>query len=495
MRHKKTILLVEDEVLIAMSEKRSLEKYGYAVITVHSGENAIEAVENIPDIDLILMDINLGGGIDGTEAAEHILKSRDLPVVFLSSHIEPEIVERTEKITSYGYVVKNTGITVLDASMKMAFKLFDANMKWRQIEGALRASEVQYRRLFESAKDGILLLDVKTGMIVDVNPFLVNLLGYTYEQFLGKTIWDIGFLKDIIGNQEKFNELVKNEYVRYEHLPLETVSQHIVHVEFISNVYEVDDKHVIQCNIREITERKKAEDALREAIAAKDTFFNIIAHDLTNPTIVFQSGLEMLHAHLRDSGDQEALDISTELHKTSDHLSALLDHLLTWARLQSGRFPYHPAHTDLCYTASYAVNQTLQAAHQKQMSVISTIQEGMEVYADEDMVQVVLRNLITNAIKFTPEGGNISVDAREHGDSVEVSVSDNGVGMSDEKRQRVFRVGEKRISSPGTSNEKGTGLGLIVCREFVETHGGRIWVESEEGKGSTVRFTLPKAEH
>jgi len=254
--NKKTILLVEDEVLIAMSEKMSLEKYGYAVITAHSGENAIEAVENTPGIDLILMDINLGGGIDGTEAAEHILKSRNLPVVFLSSHTEPEIVERTEKITSYGYVVKNTGITVLDASMKMAFKLFDANVKWRQIEGSLRASEVQYRRLFEAAQDGILILDVHTGMIVDVNPFLIHLLGYTYEQFLGKTIWDLGFLKDVIGNQEKFNELVKNEYVRYEHLPLETASHQIVNVEFISNVYEVDDKQVVQCNIREMTERK-----------------------------------------------------------------------------------------------------------------------------------------------------------------------------------------------------------------------------------------------
>jgi len=124
--NKKSILLVEDEVILAMTEKMTLEKYGYTVITANSGEKAIEMVETATGIDLILMDIDLGKGIDGTQAAAQILSKRDIPVVFLSSHTEPEIVEKTEKITSYGYVVKNSSITVLDASIKMAFKLFDA---------------------------------------------------------------------------------------------------------------------------------------------------------------------------------------------------------------------------------------------------------------------------------------------------------------------------------------------------------------------------------
>ncbi|GAB1456023.1 hypothetical protein MASR2M48_13300 [Spirochaetota bacterium] len=124
---KKTILLVEDEAIIAMSEKRQLEDYGYAIQTVDTGEDAVEAINTMPEIDLVLMDINLGGGIDGTEAAAIILASHDIPIVFVSSHSKREIVEKTEKITSYGYVVKNSSITVLDASIKMAFKLFEAN--------------------------------------------------------------------------------------------------------------------------------------------------------------------------------------------------------------------------------------------------------------------------------------------------------------------------------------------------------------------------------
>jgi PAS domain S-box-containing protein len=306
--NQKTLLLVEDEVIIAMSQKMFLEKYGYKVLTTNTGEKAIEILKKddeveialIPeskkahlekfgyhiviansaeqaveifqesdDIDLVLMDIDLGKGMDGTQAAEIILKQRDIPLLFLSSHTEPEMVEKTERITSYGYVVKDSSITVLDASIKMAFKLFDANkkiknelIKLKKMDEMLRSSEIRYRRLFETTKDGILILDAETGMIVDVNPFLIDVLGYSHESFLGKAVWDIGFLKDLIGNKDKFEELQKTNYVRYENLPLETANGKIIEVEFISNVYDVVDVKVIQCNIRVITERKKVETGL-----------------------------------------------------------------------------------------------------------------------------------------------------------------------------------------------------------------------------------------
>jgi len=137
---RKTLLLVEDEALIAMTEKMALEKYGYAVLTADTGEQAIEAARSHPDIDLVLMDINLGTGLDGTQAAEAMLRERDLPVIFLSSHSEREVVEKTEKISSYGYVVKNSSITVLDASIKMAFKLFDEKEKSKDLNNRLNAT-------------------------------------------------------------------------------------------------------------------------------------------------------------------------------------------------------------------------------------------------------------------------------------------------------------------------------------------------------------------
>lgn len=137
---RRTILLVEDEALIALSEKMALEKYGYAVLTANTGEAAIGATRNRPDIDLVLMDINLGAGIDGTQTAAVVLAERDLPIIFLSSHSERDVVEKTEALTSYGYVVKNSSITVLDASIKMAFRLFEEKEKSKELNNRLNAT-------------------------------------------------------------------------------------------------------------------------------------------------------------------------------------------------------------------------------------------------------------------------------------------------------------------------------------------------------------------
>lgn len=267
--NKKTILLVEDEPIVAMSGKLTLKKYGYNVLIADTGEKALEIFKADDSIDLILMDIDLGLGLDGTETAVEILKERMTPILFLSSHTEPEVVEKTEQITSYGYVVKNSGDTVLDASIKMAFKLFHSQTTAKnelsertRAEKELAVSEARYRRLFESAQDGIIILNAETGLIDDVNPYLVNMLGYSKEQFMEKVIWEIGLFKDIMANREKFLELQRKGYVTYEDLPLETSDGRKVNVEFVSNVYLVNGVKVIQCNIRDITNRRRAEAGL-----------------------------------------------------------------------------------------------------------------------------------------------------------------------------------------------------------------------------------------
>lgn len=183
-RHQ--ILLVEDEALIAASERLQLEQYGYAVSTVSSGEDAIAAVRANPDIELILMDINLGAGIDGTQAAATILEDRDLPIVFLSSHTQSDVVEKTERITSYGYVVKNSSIAVLDASIKMAFKLFDAKVQSREQRDALHQSEEKYRLQFMHMNAHNSMYEVvtdETGTPCDFRFLMVN---RAFEKFVGK---------------------------------------------------------------------------------------------------------------------------------------------------------------------------------------------------------------------------------------------------------------------------------------------------------------------
>ncbi len=175
----KTILLVEDEAIIAIAGKKSLEKYGYNVIIANSGDRAIEIFKNDDRIDLVLMDIDLGSDIDGTETAVCLLKERIVPVVFLSSHTEPEVVARTEKITSYGYVVKNSGITVLDASIKMAFKLFDANKQ-------IIASEEKQKAMISNISDVIGIID-SDGIIRYKSPNIARWFGWLPEDLVGNS--------------------------------------------------------------------------------------------------------------------------------------------------------------------------------------------------------------------------------------------------------------------------------------------------------------------
>lgn len=180
---KKTILLVEDEAIIAMGRQAALGKYGYKVITANSGEEAVSLFRNNHSIDLILMDIDLGEGIDGTEATTSILKERNVPVVLLSSHTEAEIVEKTEKITSYGYVVKNSGITILDASIKMAFKLFEANRMLEEEKEHLKTT-------LNSIGDAVIATDIE-GCVTRMNPVAENLTGWKIGEATGKPIEEI----------------------------------------------------------------------------------------------------------------------------------------------------------------------------------------------------------------------------------------------------------------------------------------------------------------
>ena len=184
----KTILLVEDEQINATLGRRTLEKYGFNVVHANTGEKAIDMVDSIPAINLILMDIDLGDGIDGTDAADKILKVHDLPLVFLSSHTERDIVEKTEKITSYGYIVKNSGETVLIASIKMAFRLFEAKKMEEVKEYKLRESEQHYRTLFENTGSGIIVIESDTYISL-ANEKFASSLGYSRDEIENRMKW------------------------------------------------------------------------------------------------------------------------------------------------------------------------------------------------------------------------------------------------------------------------------------------------------------------
>lgn len=197
-----SILIVEDDITTAIIEKKQLENVGYTVIHAESGEKALDLLKNDRiAINLILMDIDLGDGIDGIETAQRILEDREIPILFLSSHTEPEIVHRTEKISSYGYVVKNTGFTVLDASIKMAIKLFHS--KKAEIE-----SEAKFKNYIEHSPYGIFIAD-ENGRYIDVNDEAINMTGYTRSELLNMTIPELVSRNPADVEMNSFSELKK----------------------------------------------------------------------------------------------------------------------------------------------------------------------------------------------------------------------------------------------------------------------------------------------
>jgi PAS domain S-box-containing protein len=427
MPNGREILLVEDEALIALAEKISLEKFGYIVITATTGEAAVVICLNENAIDLVLMDIDLGKGIDGTIAASIILRERNIPIIFLSSHTEAEVVKKTEEITNYGYIVKSSSSTVLDASIKMAFKLFDANSRINQesvaclaAQESLSDSEERYRRLFETAQDGILILDAETGNIVDVNPFLIGLMGYSREEFTEKRIWEIGFFKDIIANKKNFQELKDKQYVRYENLPLETATGKTIDVEFVSNVYTVKDDKVIQCNIREISARVYTAKALEKSAKENQSLLQELQHRVKNSFTMISSMIS-LAAHK---------NASQEYKQTMEELDARVRAIAELYSLLYESGSFNEIRLDE-YCASVAKGIIGLSSD----TSLVTEMEAVTIPSKAALsIGLILTELITNAMKHAfPDGrkGSVSLSLRARDGRVSLEVTDDGCGLSE----------------------------------------------------------------
>jgi signal transduction histidine kinase len=249
---------------------------------------------------------------------------------------------------------------------------------------------------------------------------------------------------------------------------------------------------------QEITRRQQAEEELRslnqqlqEANASKDTFFSIIAHDLRNPFIGLLGLTEAIVENFDCYPPDKVKAMMSRLHLSSKKLYALLTNLLTWSRLHRGLMDYEPEEIPIDGIVTHNVRLFASNAEQKQITLTNLVPEKTAAYGDIKMVDMIIRNLISNALKFTEAGGMVDICAQKNQHVIEIAVSDTGIGMNQACLDTLFRI-EAKCGRTGTAGEEGTGLGLLLCKELVEKNGGKIWVESEVRNGSTFRFTLPR---
>ncbi len=251
-------------------------------------------------------------------------------------------------------------------------------------------------------------------------------------------------------------------------------------------------------SFRNITEQKnmlrslsESEARLRDLNATKDKFFSIIAHDLKSPFNGILGFSDILVSQIKEKDFDGVEEFGEIIHQSSQRAMDLLTNLIEWSRAESGRMDFNPEFVDLTTLVNGIFELSNVSAIHKSIRLEKEIPKHISVFLDKRMIGSVIRNLISNAIKFTHPEGKVIFRAEQAEHELVISVSDNGVGITDKNLARLFRIDES-YSVPGTQNEKGTGLGLILCKEFVEKHGGKIWVESKPGQGSTFYFTIPK---
>lgn len=249
----------------------------------------------------------------------------------------------------------------------------------------------------------------------------------------------------------------------------------------------IKEKHTLQLTLDQLN---IANLKLKEANATKDKFFSIIAHDLKNPFVVLLGFSDLLVENLRNFSIDEIEEQITLINQTSHQTYALLEDLLLWSKSQLGKLAFNPQKIFTEDLYKIVIDSLYNQIQKKKITINFIEQEKYFLFADSNMLKTILRNLISNAVKFTLPHGSITVYTKKRNKDLVITVSDNGIGISQENQAKLWKLSEQYTTN-GTEGEEGTGLGLFICKEFVEKHNGKIWVESELGQGSNFKFTVP----
>jgi len=369
----------------------------------------------------------------------------------------------------------------------------------KHLEEDLQIAKESYQDVFNSVSEAIYLLD-ESGIFIDVNKSAEKMYLRDKQEFIGKT--PNAFAAPGLNNMDEIRNRLNNVFKTGVEVCFDFWAERkdgkVFLKEVIINKGRYFGQNVLIATSRDITDKKQAEELIKlkneELItinSEKDKFFSIIAHDLKSPFNSFLGLTQLLAEDLPNLSLTEIQTMAMSLSKSADSLYELLENLLEWSRLQRGMTSFTPKKLQLNQKTNHIIRLHIDSANKKNLEIDFNIPEDLHVFADEYMFASIVRNLTSNSIKFTPKGGKITLSAKPVDNNlVEFAIHDNGIGMDNDMTDKIFCV-DKIKNRQGTEGEPSTGLGLILCKEFVEKHGGRIWAESEVGKGSTFYFTIP----
>lgn len=371
-------------------------------------------------------------------------------------------------------------------------------------EEALRKSEARLSNVIEGTNVGTWEWNVQTGETV-FNERWAEIIGYKLDELTPtniKTWLGLACPDDLPEVEEQLKEVFAGTRPLYD---IECRMKHHngdwvwVHTRGKVVEWTKDNKPLRMTGTHtDITGRKLGEEKmvqlnlqLKELNAAKDKFFSIIAHDLKNPFNAIIGFSNILIEQINKKDYEGIAEYAGIILDSSKRAMSLLSNLFQWSRSQTGRMEFNPEPIELVGLINEVIKLSNDSAQQKSITITKEIPQSLNISADKAMINAILRNLISNAIKFTNKDGNITISAQQEQNEVVVTVCDNGVGIRKDAIEKLFRIDES-YTTTGTQKEKGTGLGLLLCKEFVLKHGGKIWVTSEFGKGSSFCFTIPR---
>ena len=371
----------------------------------------------------------------------------------------------------------------------------------KQAQEALRKSESVYKAILLASPDAITISDLD-GNYTMVSPSALAMVGLKREEeMIGHHLTEFVAPSDrvrALADARLLSQGIKTGPNQYLGLRSDGST-----VDIEINGAQIKDAtgkttHFV-FSVRDITERKKNEmemqlknKELQKIYTEKDKFFSIIAHDLRSPFNGFLGLTQIMAEDLPSLTMSEIQNIAVSMRNSATHLYRLLENLLSWTRIEQGLIPFNPVTMELKPVVDESLAMVLELANKKEIEISYQIPEGTQVFADNNILQTLLRNLVSNAVKFTQKQGKICISATYNAEvGIQISVQDSGIGMDKDMIGKLFKIDED-TSRKGTDGEPSTGLGLIICKDFVEKHGGKLWVKSEPEKGSEFCFTLPK---